>query len=321
MIELLEPYKPQMPIEQLVVEVNKLYHAFEAKDYDNRHPEVCKQLPALWGEMVYSALALKQQPNWRILDFGCGTGFASAQLIQHLVPDSITHLTCYDSSPEMLEQCAIKIRPLFPQAVFCSDIQSLLASERQYNLLATNSVLHHLPDPAATLTDLLPILSANAIWLAGHEPSSRFYKNSVCQREYTRFLKQPRWRRFSSPKLYLYLLKQRLGLVSNPAMQTAKEAVRCGLFLRKPPTRLIGLLVDFHVAHSVKEAQAGRGFDFELLQDVLAPAWQLAWVKTYSFMGSYYEGYISRKWSSVSWELASLFPNDGANFCSVWQRA
>ncbi|NJK52294.1 MAG: hypothetical protein HC936_04730 [Leptolyngbyaceae cyanobacterium SU_3_3] len=36
----LAPYQPQLPMEELVLEVNRLYHAVEAQDYDDRHPEV-----------------------------------------------------------------------------------------------------------------------------------------------------------------------------------------------------------------------------------------------------------------------------------------
>ncbi len=321
MTSLLEPYQPQLPISELVVEVNRLYHAFEAHDYDRNHPEVHKQLPPLWQEMIENALEQYESPVWRILNFGCGTGFEAEQLVRNLPQGTIAQLTCYDPSAEMLERCRVRIAPLFPKAFFYSDLKALQASSEPYNLLATNSLLHHLPAPITTINSLLPLLAPEAIWLSGHEPSSRFYKNVECMRMYDAFLQERKWRKFLSPENYLRRLKQSFGLESNPGKQAAKEAFRTGLFQKRPSAFAIGMLVDFHVAHSLEEAAWGRGLDFESMQRDFAGLWNLIWVKTYSFMGPFYEGNLPDKWVRSCREVACKFPKDGANFSTVWRRA
>lgn len=325
MMKLLEPYGPQLPLQHLVFAVNQIYHDFEALDYDARHPEVYEQLPRLWRGMTSLALSIGRCDTWSVLDFGCGTGFEAAQLLRNLPPHIRLHLTCYDPSPAMVARCRAAIGPLLPAAVFCSDLQTAAAHGQPYNLLITNSLLHHLPDPPATIAGLLPMLDTGALWLAGHEPSRRFYQNSLCRATYARFLRARRWRKFLSPALYWQRLSERIGSrmgwASSPARQTAAEAVRRGLFLRPPPARLISLLVDFHVAHSAEEASAGRGFDFQQMARDFAPAWHLVWVKTYAFMGSSYEGQLSRRWAAQARMLAQQFPHDGANFCAIWKRA
>jgi SAM-dependent methyltransferase len=308
----LAPYQPQLPMEELVLEVNRLYHAVEAQDYDDRHPEVHEQLPPIWKEMIDRAVKTTQIKEWRILDFGCGTGFEAEQLIRHLPQGSIAQL--------MLACCRARITPLFADALFVADLSSQPGQQQPYNLLATNSLLHHLPNPLNTINHLLPQLSKNVLWLAGHEPSSRFYKNAECSRLYKDFLQQRRWSRFLSVENYLAKIRQLVGLASNPSEKAAKAAFHKGLFKQQPSSFVVDRLVDFHVAHSLEEASQGRGFDFKILQQEFADSWQLEWVKTYSFMGSFYEQDLSSRWSDASREMSQRFGDDGANFCTVWRR-
>jgi hypothetical protein len=51
-----------------------------------------------------------------------------------------------------------------------------------------------------------------------------------------------------------------------------------------------------------------------------AKPWKLIWLKTYGFMGPFYEGELKGRWARSCQELARRFPNDGANFCVIWQR-
>ncbi|HEY3374474.1 MAG TPA: class I SAM-dependent methyltransferase [Candidatus Aquicultor sp.] len=321
--DFLQSYGPQLPINELVIEMNKLYHACEASIYDTQHPEIHDQLPLLWQEMIEHSL--QQYPNraWRILDIGCGTGFEAKQLIQNLPQGSIESIVCYDPSLEMLDSCHSAISPIFPKAFFCSDLGVVPANQGPYNLLATNSLLHHLPNPKETINHVLPLLARNAIWLAGHEPSNRFYSNRECMENYERFLGEKRkneWRRYFSPEKYLRRFKRMVGLENDFVNQIANEALHRGLFKRKPSASAIDLLVDFHVAHTIEEAEAGRGFDFEVLQQNFDGFWCLIYVKSYSFMGPYYEGNLSNRWLYLCRNLAYKFPMDGANFCSVWAR-
>jgi SAM-dependent methyltransferase len=316
--QLLAPYRPELPISQLVVEVNRMYHRFEARDYDARHPEVYRQLPALWDTMIATAKR-ELDTTWRVLDFGCGTGFEAEQLLRVLPAERLEHLTCYDPSPEMLARCREKIAPCCEQAAFLSDARHL--RQRSYNVLLTNSLLHHLPAPLALAGGILSLLEPGAVWLAGHEPSRRFYMNPACLRAYAAFTQERRWRKFVQPGRYVARGRAWLGLASNPTWQTAREVYRRGLFGRQPPGHVIGLLVDVHVAHSDSEAAAGRGFDMFQWQQQLRRVWQCIWRTSYGFMGPWYEGNLSPRWQQTCHDLARRYPDDGANFCTVWRRS
>jgi len=320
MSHLLAPYGPQGPLDQLVERVNRFFHAAEARDYDEKHVEIRGQLPSLWEAMIGIAIETCSEPEFRILDFGCGTGFEADQLLESLPRERITALTCYDPCSDMLERCRSKIHPRFPEAVFCDDLKQLPVDAAPYTLLATNSLLHHLPDPIATVQNLLPHLAPNAVWIAGHEPSCRFYRQTECIEALERFERKRKWGKYLKPGNYLKRLKAKLGLRSSPAEEAARESVRQGCFTTRPPAHVVALLVDFHVAHSRDEMAAGRGLDFEAMQKSLAGAWELVWRKTYSFMGPFYEGSLPEPWRRVCHELAERFPDDGANFCTVWVR-
>ena len=309
-------YDPQLPVDRLVIEMNRLFHRFEAGIYDTKHREIYERLPAIWQEMSEKVIEYFGATPLRILDFGCGTGFATRQLLQNIPASSIAALTCYDPSPEMLEQCRAKIAALYPAAVFCSSLQEAASSQEPYTLLLTNSVLHHLPDIPSTMEKLLPLLASHAMWLAGHEPSLRFYKNSECLANLEAYLRQKR----KSPRHYARVLKRFTGRKSDLYTEIAREAVRAGLFRRQPSELVVDRIVDFHVAHSTGEISVGRGFDFAVLQQDFQDFWKLAWVKTYAFMGAIYEGELKGRWAASCRELARRFPLDGANFCTVWQR-
>ncbi|MDQ6740623.1 MAG: hypothetical protein M3021_09750, partial [Actinomycetota bacterium] len=170
------------------------------------------------------------------------------------------------------------------------------------------------------ISSLLPSLTPDAFWLAGHEPSCRFFSNEECSNVYAAYQHERMWRRFASPKLYLQRFRMLVGLQSSPTSQTAGAAYKRGLFERPPPPALIGRLVDFHVAHSPQEAAAGRGLDFAALATGFTGTWHLEWVRSYAFMGPYYEGNLPGKWAELAGRLRARYPDDGSNFCTLWSR-
>src|SRR5262249_22147059 len=102
----LADWEPQLPLPALVEEVNKLFHSFDAAHYDREHPEIFDVLPTLWKEMIDQ---LPNSKEWRILDFGCGTGFEASQIMRYL-GERVAQLTCFDPCPEMVAQCKDRLK-------------------------------------------------------------------------------------------------------------------------------------------------------------------------------------------------------------------
>lgn len=324
--EQLEPYGPKVPVPRLLEALNKWYHASEVGGYDDSHKEIREQLPPIWREMVNAAVVAQDSAHgkhaskpWRILDFGCGTGFEAAQLLTALPSDSVAELVCYDLSPEMLSQCKLRLAPLPHRVHFTSCLDEVMQLPGEFNLLATNSVLHHLPEPFETLDRLTAKLSPGAFWLGGHEPSRRFYLNDACREAYQRFFTSHQARRWIQPARIWQAARRKVGWAQTPARFAADAAVEEGMLSRQLPDRLVSQLVDLHVARSLDDARSGKGFDTNEMQQQLQPRWELVWERTYSFMGPFYEGRLSKHWQGVAQDLARKHPRDGANFSAVWR--
>lgn len=318
---LIAPYGARVSVDKLVLELNRLYHSFEAKDYDRIHPEVHDQLPPLWTEMINTVRSGSDDRAWDVLDFGCGTGFEAIQIIEKLGPDRIRSLTCYDPSPEMLAICRHKVASRLQHVRYCETLAEVTAGSRRYDLLTTNSLLHHLPAVREQVDHLDSVINPNAWWLMGHEPSRRFYTNPECSKALSVCNREARWKKLASPAACYRSLQRHLSIGDAPAEAAAQAAVRSGLFERRPRASVVARLVDFNVPHSNQEALDGRGFDFEQMSAELNGLWQLQWVKTYAFMGSFGRDRLSKRWRSRADHLARKYPLDGANFCSVWRHA
>jgi predicted TPR repeat methyltransferase len=312
--KVLRPYRPQVPLPLLVEQINKIYHAIEAPDYDQLHPELRSVVPECWREMLSR---LPYRNNLNILDFGCGTGFEATLALAQL-GDRVQGVTCYDLSSEMLDLCKNRLGN-HPQVSFTST-PAEIAAHAPYDILLTNSLLHHLPDVNSTIQALLGYLAPDAFWLAGHEPSARFYSNPECVALLRQYMRQQRWTRFANPRSYFRKLKQLARLEPDPLKATSIAAHQQGLFGKRPSRVAIDRLVDFGVPHDREEAAAGRGFDVRRLQDVWANDWSLDWAKTYSFIGPVKEVSASSRWQQSAQQLARLFPDDGANFSCMWRR-
>lgn len=303
---------PQVPLELLVERVNEIFHSFAARRYDREHPEIHQQLPPIWTEMMAQ---LPSSNSWNVLDVGCGTGFES-HLLLSAIGNQVAKLTAYDPSAEMIALCRNRLRP-FSQVSFCSRIEEA-HGRGPFNLLLTNSLLHHLPDIEQTMGSLLPHLSEDAVWLAGHEPSAGFFRNEECVElleRYRRFRKYARWLVAGNYTAMLRRLIRR-----SPLSATADVALERGLFLKRPSPVVIDKLVDFHVLHSGDDVSNGRGLDLSKMQTWFKGDWNLHWSKSYSFLGPYPYARTPGRWVERAHVLEQKFPSDGANLCMVWYR-
>jgi SAM-dependent methyltransferase len=320
-ISALDHYRPTRSTAVLVAALNRLYHEFEANGYESNHPEIFEQLPPIWREMFAQSLPLLGPPErkLRILDFGCGTGFEARQCLAELPSDRIERLVCYDPSEEMLYQCRQGLKHSRHRVEFLSDPDELEQAGR-FDVLITNSVLHHMVDPTGTIRDMARLLSPCALWLCGHEPSRRFWGNPECRELLRRYRRAQRLRRWVNPYRYARKLTRWVGLSELPEEYAARRAFEEAIFERRPPAGMVGSLVDYHVLSSERELTDNRGLDFENLATGFAGEWEPVWRKSYSFLGPHYEGAAPRSWRSNARQLAERFPDDGANCCLLWRR-
>ena len=90
--------------------------------------------------------------------------------------------------------------------------------------------------------------------------------------------------------------------------------------IEEPSATVIERIVDFAVPHSADEALRGRGFEVSELEAQFAGMWRLHWFKSYNYTGFVQTRHVPRRLRREADELATLYPNDGANMCSIWTR-
>jgi SAM-dependent methyltransferase len=329
-IESLQHYGTTQPLPVLVAELNKLYHEHEALGYDDTHPEIFEQLPPLWEAMIEQFYGLRRgteldggserQDHLRILDLGCGTGFEARQCLMAFGAHRVDRMVCYDPSPAMLGECRRALEPWHQQVEFVTDLSHLTAREGEFDLLITNSVLHHMVDPVRTIRQVAPWLSPRAVWLSGHEPSRRFFQNPGCSAVVRSYSVQHHWLRLLSLRNCTRRLLRYARMLELPQDYAAKRAMHLAMFERRPPAWLVDKLVDFHVITSERELEQPKGLDFAELQEAFDGEWELVWRRTYSFLGPHYIGRLPAGWRREAQRLEAEYPDDGANCCLVWQR-
>jgi ubiquinone/menaquinone biosynthesis C-methylase UbiE/DNA-binding transcriptional ArsR family regulator len=93
--------------------------------------------------------------RWVIGDLGCGTG----QVASALAP-FVARLIAVDRSGEMLQAARRRLRDFPAAEVRRGELEALPISDAELDAATLILVLHHLPDPAAALTEAYRVLKA-----------------------------------------------------------------------------------------------------------------------------------------------------------------
>ncbi len=111
----------------------------KSKDWDGR--EMVRRLSAGIGAAVLEHVPLKA--DWRVLDFGAGTGLVSA----HVAP-RVSKVVAVDVSPAMLEVLVAKPELAGKVEAVCQDILQKPLGQT-FDLVVSAMALHHVEDTTA----------------------------------------------------------------------------------------------------------------------------------------------------------------------------
>lgn len=314
--------RSSVSLPELVRALNLLYHEVEAEHYDHNHGEIWEQELPVFRELVGLARRGLKGSRISVLDYGCGTGFGCCQVVQVLGPSKIGELLCVDPSQSMLARCQQRISSVVPGARYIADTEAFCGDDGwvgRFDLVVTNSVLHHIFAWQDVLRRLFQFLKPEGYYLMGHEPSSRHYANPECQRQYAAFLRERKWRRYLSLGNWKRFVRRKLGLEVDLLRETALAAAQAGLTSSRLPGQVVSELVDYHVPHA-GGARSAKGLDFEEIAS--DPSWglRLVAVRTYGHMGGLFAGSLPRKWRLVAEHLGKQYPLGGASFCALWEK-
>jgi SAM-dependent methyltransferase len=319
-IALADKCSPTRPLAEVVEKLNVWFHEYEAEGYDSHHDEIFLNLPKLWENLLDDASERLPSSGLTVLDFGCGTGFELEQLLKHSLSVQVERVVCYDLSPEMLKRCQSQF-PNDKRIEFHHRWNDVIAQDIKFDLVLTNSLIHHLPSPVDTILEFSQLMKSHSVWINGHEPSSRFLRNPACLSVYHEYGRVLRWRRMLSPSVILRRLALMTGLRTSPYLMTANRSYEEGLFRKKPTPRIVSQLIDVHVPHSLADVQAGRGFDPESMSHSLKSHWNLIRFESYNFLGSLTSTHLPKQWRARCEQLRLQHPDDGANFCAIWSHS
>ena len=235
----------------------------------------------------------------------------------------------------MIDRCREEICAAVPGGAIHVRMRPRWRTGGPFDVLLTNSLLHHLPDPQATIAAADGATrSRRPLAGRGHEPSSRYYKNPECLRPVPTDTSRAAQESVAAQYWWRGIFPSRQhgepgGVRPSPNYESPKRLaaraphIKQGLFGRRPTPHVIDRLVDFHVAHSAAEAAAGRGFDIDRLQAETARAnGNSVWEFSYWYMGTVAESRLAVEWRpkpADDWPTSSLAT--APNLCALWRRA
>lgn len=306
-----------MPARAFIRLVSNLYHQFEAGRYDVVHEEIF-ETQEHWADCL-RAIEPDLPDFVRVLDVGAGTGYASRQVLSAFGP-RVSWLVCQDLSPDMAAQCRVQVQRAARRACFVAGEVEALRGEGAFDLIVTNSVLHHLPDLSRFFAVIRQLIRPGGYYVAGHEPSNRFYANRALYRWTQRYRLWRRARRACSAEPYLRRLRR------TPTPRTVEQLtndalVRLGAIPEALPSGVIPQLVDIHVPRgpSALPFWGEHGFNAEMLQRDFLPDYELRYLTTYPHIKDA-RARMGGIWRAIDRRLAVRWPDAGANFLMAVRR-
>ena len=159
-----------------------------------------------------------------------------------------------------------------------------------------------------------------------HEPSSRYARNPECAGACQAYLAEQqrrRWRRYLDPRNYLRRFRWLLGgQWGSIRVRVARRLFDSGIVRSPISPDEVARLVDIHdpIMNAAGLGFGQLGFWPEELGAQYLPGFQLLRVSTYGFLGNAAEASAPARWRQVAAGLRARSPEDGANFCALWQR-
>lgn len=187
---------------------NIAVHNRIAEQYQAIHTDIFNPIEQA---RLYDSLARAKElirtesDSLRALDFGCGTGNVTAHLLELGF-----HVTVADVAERFLEMLSEKYAGYHGVDTFKLNGEDLAGlDDASFELIATYSVLHHVPDYLGALRELARVTKPGGILYLDHEVNEHYWERSET---YRRFRRRARTDRRFFRRLGRWT-KKRLGLI------------------------------------------------------------------------------------------------------------
>ena len=312
----------KLPPMEFIEVTSNLYHKFEAAAYDSRHSEIFDSpLSASW-QNILKRINESPRQALSVLDIGCGTGFATKQVLAGIGAEKIQKIVCADPSKEMLIECknALSAYPVEVEYLEAT-IDDLSNRVNQFDIVVCNSVLHHVFELEAFLDIVARLVKPGGFYIVGHEPAASAMQNAEIQR-YTRlFRNYSRVRKNLNLRRLASRLKRRLLKTggTKTILEKVNDELLSGSYIKtKLDPLAITKMVDIHVP-----TMASHNFSWGFLG--LEPKWI---AKELEFDLLLTESYNHLKhipasdafWQGINRSLAEKYPQQGVDFIALYQK-
>jgi ubiquinone/menaquinone biosynthesis C-methylase UbiE len=191
---------------QAKVDHNITAHNRIAGSYESLHGEIFNDIEQARLrsaiEQAKANVATGREPI-SALDFGCGSG----NLTGHLLAVG-AHVTAADVSDGFLDL----VRSRHPSdrlrtfQLNGSDLDGL--TDASFDLVATYSVLHHIPDYLGACAELARVSRPGGVVLIDHEQSEEYWDGDPLYEEFRRAALRFDWRKYLTPANYIHRLRR-----------------------------------------------------------------------------------------------------------------
>lgn len=295
--------------------VNIIFHDYEAAHYDQLHRDMWESLPEQFELVANDAMPyFAGSQNLKSLDLGCGTGLATALLLDTAFGRSISEIHLVDTSNKMLEIAAKRA------AAWGKKVQKIHGAiadvSDQYDVIVISSVLHHIPDLGEFLHRVSSLQKKDGILLTFHDPYAGSLQSETYKVRNTDYEQQL----IPAPAQNLRLSKRIARRISQlikapPYLVRINRQLLKEKIIKEPLSEIeLWSVTDIHVEGL--PYSNGQGISKETMQLNL-PDYRLASFRTYAFFGQL-SSHLDNAYKQREHELSLAGDMNGRNFCSLW---
>lgn len=196
------------PAEQRQIDRNVKIHDRVAERYERTHDEIFNDVEQarLRSALARAKAAIGSGADRpRALDFGCGSG----NLTRHLLALGF-EVVAADVSQRFLDLVERRHRgePVSACRIDGAGLSAL--GDSSFDLVATYSVLHHVPDYLGAVAEMARVTRPGGVVYVDHEHSPRYWQDDPAYRGFVRAARRLDWRKFLVPHNYYGKLRRLL---------------------------------------------------------------------------------------------------------------
>lgn len=253
----------------------------------------------------------QSRPPVKALVIGCGAGYAG--MTASYAAGVLKEVFGPDTA---IEECNVT-----PEM-----IASGIHPARQFDVIVTHSMMHRFANLARLFAFIDTRLADGGVFVMGHEPNARFFRNADCAQALTELCAANRRRRrlrdLADPVRWWQRAAQLLGKRPEPSLLEQVNIVlrlRHGFTSDLTPDE-ITRLIDIHrpVEQNTGFSIGLSGFDCDQLEREFLAGFRRLWLGTSGHLG--YTHSDSKEWRERQSQLAARYPDDGAVLSVCWQK-